>query len=251
MKYLYLLIAAFVIQGCSIFGVHQYEMPKYEVVIDEQPYELRKYEPYTVAEVTIYDDDIDEAQRRGFRILADYIFGENIARNSVHRRVRMKEGEVYKSNEEIDMTGPVMLDANESIQMTGPVLLDLNDQIVVRGPANVVNMITPDEMVEFDIEIQQKWTMSFSLPAKYTLNNAPIPKSSAVRLREKEGELVITRRFSNFVSKEKVEDLGSGLLAWANEKGLVIEGSVRIARYDPIWTVPFLRRNEIHLSVKM
>jgi hypothetical protein len=163
----------------------------------------------------------------------------------------MKEGEVFKSNEEIDMTGPVMLDANESIEMTGPVLLDLNDQIVVRGPANVVNMITPEEMVEFDIEIQQKWTISFSLPAKYTLNNAPIPKSPAVRLREKEGELVITRRFSNFVSKEKVEDLGSGLLAWANEKGLVIEGSVRIARYDPMWTIPFLRRNEIHLSVKM
>ena len=251
MKYLYLLIAAFVIQGCSIFGVQTYEQPKYEVMIDEQPYELRKYEPYTVAEVTIYDDDIDEAQRRGFRILADYIFGENIARNSAHRRVRMKDGEVYKSNEEIDMTGPVMLDANESISMTGPVLLDLNDQIVVRGPANVVNMITPEEMVEFEIDIQQKWTMSFSLPAKYTLNNAPIPKSPAVRLREKEGELVITRRFSNFVSKEKVEDLGSGLLAWANEKGLVIEGSVRIARYDPMWTIPFLRRNEIHLSVKM
>ena len=37
---------------------------------------------YTVAEVEIYDDDIDEAQNRGFRILADYIFGNNIARNS-------------------------------------------------------------------------------------------------------------------------------------------------------------------------
>ena len=251
MKYLYILIVAFIVQGCTIFGIQTYETPQYEVMIDEQPYELRKYEPYTVAEVTIYDDDIDEAQRRGFRILADYIFGKNIARNSSHRRARMKEGEVYKSNEEIDMTGPVMLDANESIQMTGPVLLDLNDQIVVRGPADVVSMITPDEMVEFEVDIQQKWTMSFSLPAKYTLNTAPIPKSSGVRLREREGELVVTRRFSNFVSKEKVEDLGSGLLSWANAKGLVIEGSVRIARYDPMWTIPFLRRNEIHLSVKM
>ncbi len=244
-------IITILLSGCTIFGIQTYETPQYEVMIDEQPYELRKYEKYTVAEVTIYDDDIDEAQRRGFRILADYIFGENIARNSPHRRARMKEGEVYKSNEEIDMTGPVILDANESIQMTGPVLLDLNDQIVVRGPADVVSMITPDEMVEFEVDIQQKWTMSFSLPAKYTLNTAPIPKSSGVRLREREGELVVTRRFSNFVSKEKVEDLGSGLLAWANNKGLVIEGSVRIARYDPMWTIPFLRKNEIHLSVKM
>ena len=251
MKYLYILIAAFVIQGCSIFGVQTYEQPQYEVVIDEQPYELRKYEPYTVAEVTIYDDDIDEAQRRGFRILSDYIFGNNYMRNSERRKMRMKDGESLPLHEEVDMTGPVMLDTNDSVEMTGPVLLDLNDQIVVRGPANVVNMISPDEMVEFEVDIQQKWIMSFSLPAKYTLNNAPLPKNPAVRLREKEGELVITRRFTNFVSTEKVEDLGSGLLAWANEKGLVIEGSVRIARYDPQWTIPFLRRNEIHLSVKM
>ena len=66
-------IITILLSGCTIFGIQTYETPQYEVMIDEQPYELRKYEKYTVAEVTIYDDDIDEAQRRGFRILADYI----------------------------------------------------------------------------------------------------------------------------------------------------------------------------------
>jgi hypothetical protein len=230
-------ILTILISGCSVFGIQTYETPKYEVMVDEQPYELRKYEPYTVAEVTVFENDIDEAQKRGFRILADYIFGNNIARDSLHRQVRMKEGETYKSN--------------ESISMTGPVLLDLNDQIVIRSPAGVVNMLSPEEPVELELELEQKWTMTFSLPSKYTLNTAPIPKNGSVRLREVPKELIITRRFTNFVTKSKVETLSNDLLKWANKKGLVIEGSIRIARFDPMWTVPFLRRNEIHISVKI
>ena len=230
-------IITILLSGCSIFGVHQYEMPKYEVMVDEQPYELRKYEPYTVAEVTVYEDDLDKAQRRGFKILADYIFGNNIARNSERRKMRMKEGESVPLSEEVSMTGPV--------------LLDLDDQIVIRSPVGVVNMLSPEEPLELELELEQKWTVSFSLPSKYTVDTAPIPKSGSIRLREEPADLVITRRFTNFVTEKKVETFGSGLLQWANEKGLVIEGSIRIARYDPMWTVPFLRRNEIHLSVKL
>lgn len=242
MKYLYLLIAAFVIQGCSIFGVQTYEQPKYKVMIDEQPYELRKYEPYTVAEVTIYDDDIDEAQRRGFRILADYIFGENIARNSPHRRARMKEGEVFKSNEEIDMTGPV--------------LLDLQSQIVIRGPANVVNTITPQDMEELGVSTQRKWKIAFSLPSKYNTRTAPIPKHPAVRLRDVDVEVIVVRRFTNFVTEEKVDQLGQELVAWVQKNqeytnNTRVKGPVRVARFDPMWTIPFLRRNEIHLLVNI
>ena len=232
-----LFIITFLISGCSIFGIQDYETPKYNVMIDEQPYELREYESYTVAEVTVYEDDLDQAQRRGFMILADYIFGNNIARNSERRKMRIEEGKSVPLNEEVSMTGPV--------------LLDLDDQIVIRSPAGVVNMLSPKEPLELELELEQKWTMTFSLPSKYTINTAPIPKNGSVRLREEPAGLVVTRRFTNFVTEKKVETFGSGLLQWANEKGLVIEGSIRIARYDPMWTVPFLRRNEIHLSVTM
>ena len=230
-------IITILLSGCSIFGVHQYEMPKYEVMIDEQPYELRQYEPYTVAEVTVFEDDIDEAQRKGFRILADYIFGNNYMRNSQRRKMRMKEGE----------SSPLY----EEVEMTGPVLLDLNDQIVIRSPVDVVNMLSPEEPLELELELEQKWTVSFSLPSKYTVATAPIPKSGSIRLREEPADLVITRRFTNFVTESKVENMSNGLLRWASEKGLTIEGTIRIARFDPMWTVPFLRRNEIHLSVKL
>jgi len=130
-------------------------------------------------------------------------------------------------------------------------LLDLNDQIVIRSPVDVVNMITPEEPLELELELEQKWTIAFSLPSRYNMNNAPIPKSGSIRLREEPADLVITRRFTNFVTESKVESMSNGLLKWASEKGLTIEGTIRIARFDPMWTVPFLRRNEIHLSVKL
>ena len=230
-------IITFLISGCSILGIQDYETPQYNVMIEEDSYELRNYEPYTVAEVTVYEDDLDEAQRRGFKILADYIFGNNIARNSERRKMRMQEGKSVPLNEEVSMTGPV--------------LLDLDDQIVIRSPTGVVNMLSPEEPLELELELEQKWTMTFSLPSKYTLATAPIPKHGSVRLREEAGGLVVTRRFTNFVTERKVETFGSGLLQWANEKGLTIEGTIRIARFDPMWTIPFLRRNEIHLSVKL
>ena len=230
-------IIAILFSGCSVLGIQSYEQPEYKVLVDEEPYELRQYEPYTVAEVTVFEDDIDEAQRKGFRILADYIFGNNYMRNSERRKMRMKEGESSPLNEEVEMTGPV--------------LLDLNDQIVIRSPVDVVNMLTPEEPLELELELEQKWTMAFSLPSRYTVNNAPIPKNGSIRLREEPADLVITRRFTNFVTESKVENMSNGLLKWANEKGLTIEGTIRIARFDPMWTIPFLRRNEIHLSVKL
>jgi hypothetical protein len=35
------------------------------------------------------------------------------------------------------------------------------------------------------------------------------------------------------------------LLAWMGRRGLVADGEAALARYDPPWTLPFLRRNEI------
>ena len=240
MKYLQILIIAFIIQGCSVFGVHQYEMPEYDVLVEDGDYELRQYKPYTVAEVEIYDDDIDEAQNRGFRILADYIFGNNIARNSERRKMRMKEGESVPLNEEISMTGPV--------------LLDLQSQIVIRGPANVVNTITPQDMEELGVSTQRKWKIAFSLPLKYNTRTAPIPKHPAVRLRDVDVEVIVVRRFTIFVTEEKVDQLGQELVAWVQKNqeytnNTRVKGPVRVARFDPMWTIPFLRRNEIHLLV--
>ena len=50
------------------------EEPAYEVLLTVGDVEFRRYEPYMLAEVTV---DGDAQDRRAFRILAGYIFGDN------------------------------------------------------------------------------------------------------------------------------------------------------------------------------
>ena len=50
------------------------EEPTYEVLLTVGDVEFRRYDPYMLAEVTV---DGDAQDRRAFRILAGYIFGDN------------------------------------------------------------------------------------------------------------------------------------------------------------------------------
>ena len=50
------------------------EEPEYEMLFERESYEVRRYEPYLVAEVDVVGDGAD---RQAFRILAGYIFGDN------------------------------------------------------------------------------------------------------------------------------------------------------------------------------
>ena len=50
------------------------EKPDYKVIQFEQNIEIRQYEPMIIAEVEV-DGKREDAIRDGFRLLADYIFG--------------------------------------------------------------------------------------------------------------------------------------------------------------------------------
>jgi len=81
-----------------------YESPSYRVVEKLSGVELRAYEPYRVAEVTV-DGELETAGSRGFRILAKYIFGDN------------------EGKRKIAMTAPVSQEKSEGsrVAMTAPV----------------------------------------------------------------------------------------------------------------------------------
>lgn len=52
------------------------ESPRYRVVQKDNKFEIREYDDYILAEVEI-DCDFGSSLQRGFRVLADYIFGGN------------------------------------------------------------------------------------------------------------------------------------------------------------------------------
>ena len=76
------------------------EEPKYEVLAKHDGFEVRNYAPRIVAEVQV-KGDAKTANSAGFRLLADFIFGNNTAKA------------------EVAMTAPV--DRSQSIAMTAPV----------------------------------------------------------------------------------------------------------------------------------
>jgi hypothetical protein len=95
--------------GLSAVGARalagSYEAPAYRVLEQRDGFEIRDYAPTIEARVTVRDASFEEAVTRGFRPLANYIFGGNTPRES------------------IDMTTPVSASRAEGqkIAMTVPV----------------------------------------------------------------------------------------------------------------------------------
>lgn len=96
------------------------ETPNYSVIEKRNDIELRLYPAYIKAEVSIGDTSYQKAVFKGFGILADYIFGNNI------------------KTEKIAMTSPVQVSQSQKIAMTKPV--------TIRGDGNyTVAFIMPSE----------------------------------------------------------------------------------------------------------
>lgn len=183
------------------------EEPKYTVLEKSGAFELRAYAPKIIAE-TLVSGDLDDASSAGFRLIADYIFGNNT----------LASGE----SEEISMTAPVTMEAkSEKISMTAPVTM---------------------------AEADGKWTMYFVMPSQYTLDTLPKPNNPAVILRALPSKNYAVIRFSWFAGEEKVAKKSAELLAWMKSKNLTPLGKPELARYNPPWTPPFLRRNEVMIA---
>jgi hypothetical protein len=81
------------------------ESPGYKILRKDNRFEIREYADYIVAEVEV-EGDFGAALQNGFRILADYIFGDNTSQSRIAMTVPVTEQPV--SGEKIDMTAPVL-----------------------------------------------------------------------------------------------------------------------------------------------
>ncbi len=90
----------------SWLPVRNIEEPTYTIVSEASGYEIREYAAYIVAETTVSDaESRDEATRKGFPIIAGYIFGDNTKKNKIAMTVPVNtEG---RTSEKINMTAPV------------------------------------------------------------------------------------------------------------------------------------------------
>ena len=93
------------------------------------------------------------------------------------------------------------------------------------------------------------WRIQFVMPSQYTMETLPKPNNQAVQLREVPTQRFAVLRYSGLNSESKVEDKTNELLAWVKSKNWQMLGSPQLSRYDPPWTLPMWRRNEIRVEV--
>ncbi|XP_041025016.1 heme-binding-like protein At3g10130, chloroplastic isoform X2 [Juglans microcarpa x Juglans regia] len=199
----------------ALMAVPDLETVNFTVLSRTEQYEIREVEPYFIAETTMPGKtgfDFNGASR-SFNVLAEYLFGKNTTK------------------EKMEMTTPVLTRKNQSV-------------------GEKMEMTTP--VITKRLEDQDKWQMSFVMPSKYGAN-LPVPKDPSVRIKEVPRKIIAVLAFSGFVTDEEVKRREAKLreALKTNRQFQIKEGaSVEIAQYNPPFTLPFQRRNEIALEVE-
>ena len=188
------------------------EEPRFSIIEKSEPFELRSYAPQLIAEVKV-EGDLDTASSQGFRLIAAFIFGQN------------------QVSEKISMTAPVAIETAQStkIAMTVPVGIEAS-----KDSAKGVS----------------QWVFSFVMPSEYTMATLPKPLNPLVSIRELPAQRRAAITFSGFYNEAKVLEKTNALEAWIKSKQWQSIGNPQFARYNPPWSIPFIRRNEILITVR-
>lgn len=180
------------------------ETPNYEIGKSQDAIEIRQYEPMLIAQVQM-SGKREDAIGDGFRLLADYIFGNNIA------------------NQDIAMTAPVQQQASTKIAMTAPVQQ--------QSAGNY-------------------WQVSFVMPSEYTMDTLPKPVNERVVLKEIPAKTFAAITFSGTNSDENVKAHEKILLEYVEANDLSVISTPKYAFYNPPWTLPPMRRNEVMIEIQ-
>lgn len=203
----YLLISGLLILPGAAMAT---EEPNYTILNQSDDFELRRYDPQIVAETYVAGDQ-KQASNKGFRILADYIFGNNTAPSG--------------KSSKISMTSPVKMQPQKGDSK----------------PSQKIAMTAPVNLQEQD----GRWRVRFVMPSQYTMQTLPKPNNPEVKISEVPAQTYGVIQFSGLTGTEKIASKTAALKTWMQSQNLKQVGQPELARYNPPWTLPFMRRNEI------
>jgi len=128
-----------------------------------------------------------------------------------------------KQRQSIAMTSPVEINPKgRSVAMTSPV------EVNARGGL---------------------MTMRFFIPAAYSLVELPQPTDPRVKLVEVPPETVAALRYSGSTMDANTKAKTVALLDRLKSSQWKVAGPSRAFFYNPPWTIPFLRRNEVFVEI--
>ena len=166
------------------------------------------------------------------RQYAEYV----VAKTTVRGKFKDAQGEGFRilagyifgkneSRQKMTMTAPVVQrPESEKISMTAPVVMSPNQD--------------------------STWTMTFSMPSAYTLETLPVPTDKRIQIEKVQGKTVAALTFSGLWNESKNTEKGTELTEWLkNFQEYAPSSPPMFAGYNPPWTLPFFRRNEILIDL--
>jgi hypothetical protein len=93
-------------------------------------------------------------------------------------------------------------------------------------------------------------SMAFVMPRRYDTENLPKPLIDQIEIESVGPRTMAVIRFSGFSGPEKDERYLNLLLDTLKKHGMETDGEAYVMRYNPPWTPPFMRRNEVAIELK-
>jgi SOUL heme-binding protein len=93
--------------------------------------------------------------------------------------------------------------------------------------------------------------MVFTLPSQYELSEIPQPRDSRVSLRSVVARPMAVIGFSGWATSSRVNRFERELRKTLSEQSIEVVGEAVLSQYNPPWTIPFLRRNEVALPISL
>ena len=206
----FLITSVFVMGALMMAPAQAAEEPPHTVTFSSGSIEIRDYAPMILAEVEV-SGDMATAGNRGFRPLANFIFGDNQRPEST-------------TGADIEMTAPVIQARPDKIAMTSPVTQARGDD--------------------------ETWRVAFVMPADWTMDTLPRPNDKSVEIRQVPARRMAAIRFSGGPDEKAFAAKARALTTFLEREGYEIAGEPTYARYDPPWTPTFLRRNEVLIEIR-
>lgn len=126
----------------------------------------------------------------------------------------------------------------QKINMTAPVTMNPEGEEISK------------DLPFFQDETANGWRMSFVLPSQYTFDTAPRPTNPLVSLRRVEARQVAALRFTGRWRLESFRRGKSELSSYLESNGIEFDPNTwQAAAFNPPWTIPFLRRNEVQVEL--
>lgn len=125
--------------------------------------------------------------------------------------------------EQIAMTAPVQQQKGSKIAMTAPV-----QQQSTNGT----------------------WSVRFIMPKQWTMETLPAPADGRVKLVPAPARRFAVIRFSGSATQAALDAKTAELQAFVRARNLKTAGEPLYAFYNPPWTLPFFKRNEVMLELE-